>query len=66
MERVAGSKKLRALRDGQHGFEKARWKELAESGFLSLMVPEAAGGQGLGRFELCLVMQEAGKHLHER
>jgi alkylation response protein AidB-like acyl-CoA dehydrogenase len=63
MERVAGAKKLRSLRDGKHGFDKARWKELSESGFLSLMVPEASGGQGLGRFELCLVMQEAGKHL---
>jgi len=63
LERAAGAKKLRTLRDGKHGFDRARWKELAETGFLSLLVPEAAGGQGLGRFELCLVMQEAGKHL---
>jgi alkylation response protein AidB-like acyl-CoA dehydrogenase len=63
LERSAGPKKLRTLREGKHGFDRARWKELAEAGWLSLLVPQAAGGLGLGRYELCLVMQEAGRRL---
>ena len=63
LERSAGPKKLRTLREGKHGFDRARWKELAEAGWLSLLVPQEAGGLGLGRYELCLVMQEAGRRL---
>lgn len=63
MERAAGAKRLRSLREGKHGFDRARWKELGEAGWLSLLVPPSAGGLGLGRFELCLVLQEAGKRL---
>ncbi len=61
--RVAGPKRLRALRGNAHGFDRARWREIAEAGWLALMVPERAGGMGLGRSELALVLQEAGKAL---
>ncbi len=62
LARAAGPKRMRALRDAG-GFDRARWREIGEAGWLALMVPEAAGGMGLGRTELCLVLQEAGRAL---
>jgi alkylation response protein AidB-like acyl-CoA dehydrogenase len=38
----------RALRGTADGFERSRWREMAELGWLSVVMPEAAGGLGLG------------------
>jgi alkylation response protein AidB-like acyl-CoA dehydrogenase len=53
--RVAGPKKLRALRDSNSGFDRAAWDEIAAAGYL-----DAAA---LGATELCLVLVEAGAAL---
>jgi 3-oxochol-4-en-24-oyl-CoA dehydrogenase len=45
------------------GFDAALWKGLAEQGALSIRVPEAAGGLGMGLFEAALLMDEAGRTL---
>ena len=42
------------------GFSRTHWKKLADLGYLSLTVPEAAGGQGLGAIELAVVLQQMG------
>ncbi len=63
LARAAGPKRLRALRGKAHGFDRARWRKMAAAGWLGIMLPEAAGGLGLGRTELCLVLQEAGRTL---
>jgi alkylation response protein AidB-like acyl-CoA dehydrogenase len=63
LERTAGPKRARALRGEAHGFDRARWGEIAGAGWLSLLVPGEAGGLGLGHTELCLVAEEAGKKL---
>jgi len=56
--RHPGAKRLRALRDG-HATEADRvWPAIAESGWLSIMTPEALGGLGLGLAELCAVAEE--------
>ncbi|MFI9205681.1 acyl-CoA dehydrogenase family protein [Streptomyces sp. NPDC053048] len=44
-------------------FDRALWRRLADAGLLSLMVPPAHGGAGLGPIALCLVLREAGKVL---
>ncbi len=62
LARAAGPKRMRSLREAG-GFDRARWREIGEAGWLAVMLPEAAGGMGLGRTELCLVLQEAGKAL---
>jgi 3-oxochol-4-en-24-oyl-CoA dehydrogenase len=45
------------------GFDAALWKGLAQQGALSIRVPEAAGGLGMGLFDAALLMEEAGRTL---
>lgn len=39
-------------------FDDRIWKKAAENGFLAVFVPEEYGGQGLGHFEQCLILEE--------
>jgi len=43
------------------GYDAAVWMRLAEMGYLSLLTPTAAGGQGLGAVELAVVLEEMGR-----
>jgi len=61
--RIAGPKKLRALRDSETGFDRAAWTEMAAAGYLAILVSEESGGLGLGATELCLVLEQAGMAL---
>lgn len=46
------------------GYDEAQWQTISqEMGWCGLVTPEEAGGIGLGMTELCLVMEEMGKHL---
>lgn len=45
------------------GFDPALWKGLAELGAFSIRTPEDAGGAGLGVFDACILMEEAGRTL---
>jgi 3-oxochol-4-en-24-oyl-CoA dehydrogenase len=45
------------------GFDAELWKGLAEQGALSIRVPEAAGGLGMGLFDAVVLMEEAGRTL---
>ncbi len=40
----------------------ALWKAMAQSGLLTLAVPEELGGAGLGVVETALVLAEVGRH----
>ena len=55
--------RLRDLRDHQPGFERAVWRELAEAGWLSLLVPEIDGGLGLGLQQAAAIVEEIGRIL---
>jgi len=46
--------------DGE-GFSREHWKKLAELGYLGLLAPESAGGQGLGPIALAIVCQQMGR-----
>ena len=48
-------KRVRRLRDTQPGFERAVWQQMAEFGWLGILVPEAYGGLGLGCTEMAIV-----------
>lgn len=63
VERHAGPKAHRRTRDGESGFDAARLRQAAATGWLGLVVPEAAGGLGLGATELAIVAEEAGRGL---
>jgi alkylation response protein AidB-like acyl-CoA dehydrogenase len=58
-----GPEAHRALRETEHGFDRARQKAVAEAGWISMMVPERDGGLGLGLYELALVLEQAGRGL---
>lgn len=56
---------MRALRDAKDatGFAPALWKQFAEMGFTSILIPEADGGLGLGHVEAGVVLEEIGRNL---
>ena len=55
--------RVRALADGESGEEPADWHELADLGWLGLVVPEKHGGAGLGAVHLSVLMEETGRRL---
>ncbi|CAM9992090.1 unnamed protein product [Phaeothamnion confervicola] len=60
---LGGVKRARGLRETGAGFSRDVHRQLAGEGWLGILVPQEAGGLGLGSIELALVMQEAGRHL---
>lgn len=54
---------LRKLADAGVGFDRTLWKELAQLGWVGLVLPEAVGGAGLGWLHLEIVMEEMGRRL---
>ncbi|KPF91812.1 acyl-CoA dehydrogenase [Novosphingobium sp. AAP83] len=57
------SSMIRVRAASQTGFDHELWLGLAEQGALSIRVPEAAGGMGMGLFDAALLMDEAGRTL---
>lgn len=53
--------RVRAAEDS--GFDALLWRQLDAIGILSMRLPEADGGGGMGLFEAVLVAEEAGAHL---
>ena len=64
-EEGAIPKQLRHWRDSgcKDGFGHGLWKQLAELGLTGILIPEAAGGAGLGQVEANLVLEEIGRNL---
>lgn len=54
---------VRAVLESAEPYDKALWAGLAEMGFLSIVIPEAHGGLGLGYLELCVIAEEMGRAL---
>lgn len=53
--------RLRAPHGTLPGFSREVWREMAELGWLGMMVPEAHGGLGLGLRPLAAVLEELGR-----
>ncbi|MQA95947.1 MAG: acyl-CoA dehydrogenase [Streptosporangiales bacterium] len=53
----------RAVAEDPAGYSAALWKEVTELGWMGLGVPEAYGGLGSGFMEVCLLIEEMGRHL---
>ena len=51
----------RVMEHEPRGYEPADWQRLAEMGYLGLILPASAGGQGLGAIELAIVLEEVGR-----
>ncbi|MCA9511023.1 MAG: acyl-CoA/acyl-ACP dehydrogenase [Myxococcales bacterium] len=54
---------LRAVDKSEAVFDTALWKQLAEANLLGIAVDEAQDGMGMGLLELCLLLEEQGRHL---
>ena len=61
--RRAGRQTLRAAVEAGTGHDGALWAELAALGWCGLLVPEAAGGLGMGLRELVVLEEVLGAHL---
>ncbi|RYE02564.1 MAG: acyl-CoA dehydrogenase [Sphingomonadales bacterium] len=56
---------MRALRDANDAtdFSRDLWKQFAEMGLTGILIPESAGGLGLGHVEAGVVLEEIGRNL---
>jgi len=57
------STEMRRLMETDTGYDAALWSKLTDQGYTGIIFPEAVGGVGLGKVELMLLMEEAGRAL---
>jgi alkylation response protein AidB-like acyl-CoA dehydrogenase len=57
------SAEMRRLMETDTGHDAALWSKLTDQGYTGIIFPEAYGGVGLGKVELMLLMEEAGRAL---
>ena len=61
--RRGGIERSRVLRATRPGMDAAVWTQMAEQGWLGILIPEEFGGQGLGFGEMAVVVEELAKTL---
>jgi alkylation response protein AidB-like acyl-CoA dehydrogenase len=54
---------VRRIMETEHAHDEKLWRHMAEQGFLGAVIPEAAGGMGLGMVELAALVEEMGRAL---
>jgi alkylation response protein AidB-like acyl-CoA dehydrogenase len=54
---------VRRLMETDTAYDSTLWRKLADQGYTSIIFPEEYGGAGLGKVELILLMEEAGRAL---
>jgi alkylation response protein AidB-like acyl-CoA dehydrogenase len=57
------SVEMRRLMETDTGYDAALWSKLADQGYTGIIFPEEYEGVGLGKVELMLLMEEAGRAL---
>ena len=57
------SAEMRRLMDTDTAYDAALWSKLADQGYTGIIFPEEYAGVGLGKVELMLLMEEAGRAL---
>lgn len=63
VKRGADLPRVRALAQTHGEFDRAQWRQLAELGWLGVLVPESCGGLGLGLAEAAIVAEGLGRAL---
>ncbi|MGC2330381.1 MAG: acyl-CoA dehydrogenase family protein [Candidatus Acidiferrales bacterium] len=56
-------KEVRRLMETDTAYDEALWAKMAEQGYTGIIFPEEYGGVGLGKVDLILLMEEAGRAL---
>jgi alkylation response protein AidB-like acyl-CoA dehydrogenase len=54
---------VRRLMETDTAYDKSLWAKMAEQGYTGIIFPEECGGVALGKVELALLMEEAGRAL---
>ena len=54
---------VRRLMETETAYDQSLWQKMAEQGYTGIIFPEEYGGVGLGKVELALLMEEAGRAL---
>jgi alkylation response protein AidB-like acyl-CoA dehydrogenase len=55
--------RLRAAEREPAWIDAALWRKLAEANLLGVAIPEAYGGMGMGFVELCVLLEQVGRHV---
>lgn len=63
LEHDCPSTRVRELMDDARGYSPETWRRMAELGWLGLVIPESAGGAGLGYIEMAVLAEEMGRAL---
>jgi alkylation response protein AidB-like acyl-CoA dehydrogenase len=63
LEKECPSTVVRALMEGEPGYDRTLWKKMAELGWTGLVIPEEYGGAALSYVDLVLVLEEMGRVL---
>ncbi|WP_141577761.1 acyl-CoA dehydrogenase family protein [Actinomadura sp. WMMA1423] len=63
LAREAAQERLEAFEKSGAPYDDVTWKALAQAGLLGIVLPEEAGGAGLGQVELAVVLREVGAHV---
>ncbi len=61
LKNECGKKVLKELEESETGFSEPLWKEMAELGWMGIVVPEAFGGVDLSLLELAVLFEEYGR-----
>ncbi|HEY0181669.1 MAG TPA: acyl-CoA dehydrogenase family protein, partial [Rhodopila sp.] len=61
--RTGDFRRIRDLRFTRPGFDRGVFREMCQMGWVGLMIPEDAGGSGLGVREFCALTEELGASL---
>ena len=59
----ATAERVRQVESGTERVDRELWADLAAAGLLGVLVPEEAGGAGLGVVELCLLLEQQGRRV---
>ncbi len=60
----ASMEEVRQIMERPEGYSPKLWEEMAEMGWLGLLIPEAQGGVGLGWVDLTVLLEECGRSLY--
>ena len=63
LEKECPEAHVRAMEADANGYSPELWRKLAELGWHGLMIPGEFGGSGLTFYDLCIVVEEAGRAL---
>jgi len=56
--------RVRRLRGAEPGFERSRWREMGDMGWLGVMIPEEYGGLGLKLEAAAIIIEQLGRALY--